>query len=484
MKWKPVGAPSSRKDGAHAQRRLRAIAVGADVLFARPDDFDRPLEGLGHLDRLGQFVVDGATAEPAAEEAIVDEHRLALDPARFRSERERRFRSLRAHPYVDAVCAPMRGRVERFHRRMRQIGNFVHGLDRFGGLGESRVDIAVAAAVSQRPVERRAIFGSELRAIRGSGWAEVPFDRHRMKRFLGAPEIVGDDRHAIGHRHGGENSATPGDSSEIIGFELAAEHRAVGDSGIGHVRQTGVDSEARRAGDLERRIDALDLLADQLELVGRLDRGLLGERDLGGVRREFAEGRQAPRGFVPHDATAGDARGGLHAPSRRRRSDEPRAGGSARLLQVDARAAHRPRAPGSHRLIDIVVDEVAVGGSVFDLHLGEVAFQLLGDNHRHRGQDALAHVGLGDPEGDGIVRVDDDEGVDLVRRLAGFRAPGFAHDGGRAREFGRERSDREAAGGGEAGLDEGASGKSDRHRILPQILASSAARCTAARMRG
>ena len=298
-----------------------------------------------------------------------------------------------------------------------------------------------------------------------AGRAEVPFDRHRLERFLGAPEIVGDDRHAIGHRHGGDDSAAPGDGWEIVGLELAAEHRAIGDSGVGHAGQTGVDSEPRRAGDLERRVDAFDPLADQLELIGRLDRGLRGERDLGGVRREFAEGRRAPGGVMPHEAIAGDARGGLHAPSRRGRRDEPRAGGSARLLQEHARAAHRPRAPGAHRLIDIVVDEVPIGGSVFDLHLGEVAFQLLGQDHRHRGQHALPHVGLGDPQRDGIVGVDDDEGVDLVGRLSGLGAPRFAFDGRCVRELRRECCDGEAASGREAGLDEGASGKSDRHRI-------------------
>ncbi len=42
--------------GAHLQRRLRAIAVALDVLLARPDQLDRPLERLRDLDRLTQFV--------------------------------------------------------------------------------------------------------------------------------------------------------------------------------------------------------------------------------------------------------------------------------------------------------------------------------------------------------------------------------------------------------------------------------------------
>ena len=247
-------------------------------------------------------------------------------------------------------------------------------------------------------------------------------------------------------------SASLGDGGEVMRFELAAEHRAIGDRRIGHGRQTGVDSEVGRAGRLKRGVDALDLLADQLELTRRLDRRLRRQRDFGGVRRELAEGGRTAGGLMPDDAATGDACGGLHAPSRRRRGDEPRARRGARLLQEHARRAHRPGAAGAHRLIDIAVDEIAVGGGVFDLHLGEVAFQLLGNDHRHRGQHALAHVGLGDPERDGIVGVDDDEGVDLVRRLARFGAPRLALDCGCAGEFGRERRDRQAAGGGENSL--------------------------------
>ena len=219
----------------------------------------------------------------------MDEHGLRIDPARLGGERDRRLGGLRAHPDVDAVSPPMRGRVERLHRRVRQIGNLIDRLDQFRGRGEGRVNVAMAAAVGERPIERGAIFGAELVAVGRSGRAEIPHDRHRLERLLGAPEIVGDDRHAVGHRHGGDDPATAGDRGKIVGFELAAEHRAIGGGGVGHARQPGVDAEARRARDLERRVDALEARADKLELIGRLDRRLGRKRDLGGVCREFAD---------------------------------------------------------------------------------------------------------------------------------------------------------------------------------------------------
>ena len=150
--------------GAHLQRRLRPVTIRADILLARPDDFDRPLEGLGDLDRLDQLVIDRAPAEPAAEETIVDVDRARVDPARLGRKRQRRLGRLGAHPDVNAVRAPMRGRVERLHRRMREIGNLVDGFDHFRRVREGRGDVAMAAAVSERAIERGAIFGGELGA--------------------------------------------------------------------------------------------------------------------------------------------------------------------------------------------------------------------------------------------------------------------------------------------------------------------------------
>jgi hypothetical protein len=154
------------------------------------------------------------------------------------------------------------------------------------------------------------------------------------------------------------------------------------DGGVGHARQTSVDAEPRRAGHLERRVDPLDLRADQLELIGRLDRWLGRELDICRVGRELAERRRAPGGFMPNEAAAREAGRGFDAPARGSGRDEPGAGRGARLLQERARAANGSRPSGPHRLVDIVVCEVAMRRSIFDLHLGEVTFELLGQDHR------------------------------------------------------------------------------------------------------
>jgi hypothetical protein len=50
-------------------------------------------------------------------------------------------------------------------------------------------------------------------------------------------------------------------------------------------------------------------------------------------------------------------------------------------------------------------------GALVDLHLGEANVELLGDQHRHRGVGALAHLDLRDRQGHAPVAVDPHESV-------------------------------------------------------------------------
>ena len=62
--------PSAAKPGLEADRRLRAIAVVADVLLARPDQLDRLADRLADRDRLDHLVGAQPAAEAAAEKVL------------------------------------------------------------------------------------------------------------------------------------------------------------------------------------------------------------------------------------------------------------------------------------------------------------------------------------------------------------------------------------------------------------------------------
>ena len=74
----------------------------------------------------------------------------------------------------------------------------------------------------------------------------------------------------------------------IHALERAAEDRAGGNRRIDHARDLRIDGELGRAVDLERRVEAGNPLADQLELIGSTDRRLLVELDLARIGGQSA----------------------------------------------------------------------------------------------------------------------------------------------------------------------------------------------------
>ena len=90
-------------------------------------------------------------------------------------------------------------------------------------------------------------------------------------------------------------------------------------------------------------------------------------------------------------------------------------------------AAHRGRAAGHLAAQHRVGVQRVVGRGLLQLDLGQVGAQLLGQQHRHRGEGALPHLDLVDDQGDDAVAVDADEGVvRQARRFAGGAGGGLA----------------------------------------------------------
>ena len=155
-----------------------------------------------------------------------------------------------------------------------------------------------------------------------------------------------------------------------------------------------------------------------LNLIGRADRRLLVELDLGGVGGERAV-VEAAAGRLVHDLAVGRfAFARRHVPALRRRCDQPHARAGAGLQQHLPRRAHAAAAGGDHVAIDAVLAQIARRRGIFDLHLRPVAFQLFGDDHRQRGDGALPHLVMRRADQNAAVRIDREEGVDLVRRAS------------------------------------------------------------------
>ena len=81
-----IGVPSGRKARLEADRRLRAVAVVADVLLARPDSFTGLPTALRDRDRLGDLVGPQRRPKPPPEKRVVDEDVLGLHAGGLRRE--------------------------------------------------------------------------------------------------------------------------------------------------------------------------------------------------------------------------------------------------------------------------------------------------------------------------------------------------------------------------------------------------------------
>jgi len=290
---------------------------------------------------LVHLVIGRAPAEAAAGEAVVDEYFLRRQVGDLGGGAQGAERVLRPHPHIEPVGAVMRGGVQGFHRRVREIGHLVDRLDLLARPLHCRIDVAVIARAGARAVERGAIILGELGAVGRAAWTQVPLDLERVGRLLGAPEPIGHHGHRVVERHHRFDAAHGFRRRVIHALERAARHRAGDHRGVDHARQLGVDAVGGRAVDLERHVEARGRLAGQGELLRRLDVGLLVERDLGRVRRQRAIAEGAAGRLVVDLAELGLAGRGVDAPALGRHHHQPHAGRRAHLLLLLVRIPHR-----------------------------------------------------------------------------------------------------------------------------------------------
>ena len=157
--------------------------------------------------------------------------------------------------------------------------------------------------------------------------------------------------------------------------------------------------------------------------------------------------------------------------------DQHRAGRGTGLAERHEEGPHRGRAARNLEAEERVGEALVVGRRMLDLHLGQFDVELFGDQHRHRGVSALAHLDLRDRQRDAPVAGDPHEGV---RR-----------EGGAGRCGGRQMpADHQASPERRTGLEERAAshvrvepGCDPRHDRPPFVPSDPAACLIASRMR-
>ena len=167
-----------RQRALQPDRRLRTIAVGMHVLFARPEQLQRlaDIARLGDPHGMAQFVAEGAPAETAAQIKLMEIDLFRLQPGFLGRHLGVVQRGLRPHPDIEPVVLQMHRGVAGLHGGMRQKRGFILRLDHMLAFGDRGFGVAVIARRHHRPVQRVAIFLGELGAVGLGRGAAIPSD--------------------------------------------------------------------------------------------------------------------------------------------------------------------------------------------------------------------------------------------------------------------------------------------------------------------
>ena len=394
----------------------RAIEPAANVVFARPLQLDRDAVGaerLGDRDRLDNVVGAhvGAPAEAAAGEQRVDVDLLRLEPGGRRRVALVDGLELVAGPDLATVGVEFHDRIQRLHRRVRQIGKLVRRTDSLGGALERGGDIAVVARRHARLFGQRPVLGHDRGRASLFRLAVVPLDLERLAALLCRPEALGDNGDAARHLHHVDHAGDGLGRGGVERLYRRAEQRRTLQQRHQHVREGHVDGELRRAVGLGRNVDARQFLADELEVFRLLQRHLVRHRQAGRLGGQCAERRLAiARRMMDNAALDRQARR-RHIPFRCGSGNQhgPRRG--ARLAQLHPGISHSGTAAGPLHAESEIGVFAGVGRRGFDAYLRPIGIELLGDDRREAGIGALAHFKVLGDHRHAIVRRDPQERV-------------------------------------------------------------------------
>jgi hypothetical protein len=464
-------------DRAAAHRRVdpgavdRPVVALRHVVLAAPRQLDRPVDPPRDLGRLRARVADRAAPEPAAAQRDVDLDVVHGDAEHVGDERLRDRRALRRRPDLGAAAGDPRGRVVGLERRVREVRRLVDPADPVLGAAERSVDVAVLHDRGPRCIVG-AQRGGQARGVEAVQRAVAPRDLDVARGRVRLPQLLGDHRDAPVERdHVDHARAAPG-AIGGHGGRPGAEHRREHRARVAHPRHHDVDAVHRGAVDLAAHVDPAIELADQRALGHRDE-----PRPLGDLEPRRAPGELAvrqPGVAVPDVAEGCAARRRRHPPRPGRRGDQHLARRRRRHAQRDVGLEDARRAAGDLEIAAGPHRRVRPG--VVDIDVVDRHAQLLGDQRRVAGRDALADLGLVDdqrdpPRGEHRDVQAGDQIAGPVRALDSQRLATAA-----------ARREREPAAGGDEAVQEPPPGPLGHGAGLR--ASSSAARCTALRIRG
>ena len=265
-------APIGGQARAHALRRRRTERPLFDVVFTRPDQFNRSADRLRRQERVTQVILHqlGAAAETAPHGHHVQPNLLGFDAKGVRHGQGGEGLRLRTRPHFRAVIRHMRDAGHRFDLRVIRVFRQIGDVERPVGLGDRRVDVALLRPYGGFAGIIRHRFGGAVQRAFAAPLARWgigrPFNIEREAAGEGLLHPFGDDRDAFRRRNDVEDARHGPDFVIIHGNDGFALDRSVGDRRIDHVRHADVDAEFSFAARLRRNVETADIFADKPEI--------------------------------------------------------------------------------------------------------------------------------------------------------------------------------------------------------------------------
>ena len=433
--------------GPHLVVARRTVLRVLDVVFARPDDLYRCLDGLGRLERLLHEIQLEAAPEAPAQVRRMDPYLVGCDTADLGAETLRPRLELRGGPDVHAVGSHVCRAVHRLHGRVRQERQLVRRVDLRRGRCQSRLRVAVVPRLRARLLGPLREHLGDARARHLRVGSLVPGHVQCIAALLGGPIPVGHDGDASRDLHDLPHARDGLCLGGVERPDFPAKHRGARDHRDQHPRRLDVDAELGAAVNLGRRVEPLDPCAEDLPFLWLLEGHVGrdgGRGDRGGFRDELPVG-ETPFARRVHDgAVLGPARGLVDPPRRGGSGEEQLPGRGTRLPQRGVGGADARAASGAlhaeHR-----VDVRLVRGRELDPDLGPVGVELLGEQHGQRRGDALAHLRAVHHDEHALV------GADPQPRVG---REGGSRTGAEATASGEMKPDDQARAGRAGGLEE------------------------------
>ena len=259
----------------------------------------------------------------------------------------------------------------------------------------------------------------------------VVHDGERSLALKRCPRIVGHNRNAAGNLDNVDYAFDLFGLGCVERRYFCAEDRRIEHRGELHARHADIDPVLRRAVDLQRRVDAPIHFADQRELVGSFQRRFGRSRNRRGCADEAAIRRSAIVLGIHHGAALGSERRRVDAPLLRGRGNQHRARTCAGSAQ---RHPHRcgTRAAAGDLQMETRISIHGRSGSKFDEDIFHRNVELVCNDRRHAGCDALTHLGFIDEDRHLLVGMYDQprigfESSRLRRALTLIRTAACAH---------------------------------------------------------